>query len=150
MLFRSNVAIGILDANIGAYEIWANSVISTIDANVAAANINIATNAQNIATNTTNISNNAANIAAANSAISVLQTQVYANANVASYLTSQGITAYGDTNVKTLLTNNLGSTPIFTSGNVNVGNMAIGAALQIHGTDNSISTTNGKIGRAHV
>ena len=61
------------------------------------------------------ITNINANITAANSAIATLQTQVYSNSNVTSYL----------------------------AGNISVGNLAVGTAFKISGTDNNITTTNG-------
>ena len=69
--------------------------------------------------------------------VSILSTvapsSTYSNANVASYLVANPPTGtYSNTNVTALL-----------SGNISTGNINIGSAFQLHGLDNSITTTNG-------
>ena len=77
-------SINTINANIGAYETWANTSISTINSNIGSYQTWANANA---ASQTTSINTINANVSAANSAIATLQTQVYSNANVASYLT---------------------------------------------------------------
>jgi hypothetical protein len=80
------------------------------------------------------------NVTAANAVIAThttwlgnLQANVYSNANVASYLVANPQAGtYSNTNVTAYL-----------AGNVTTGNLNIGPALQIHGSDYSISTANG-------
>ncbi len=97
----ANTAVTLLDANIGAYEIYANTAITSVDANLGAfetyANASIASiNANvgayetwanaNISSLYTSITNTDANLAAANTAIVTLQSEVYSNTNVSAYL----------------------------------------------------------------
>lgn len=105
--------ISALEANVGAYQLWANANIGSYqqwsNANVGAyqlwANANLATQTTNYnilyanvgayetyananaATQASYINTINANVSAANSAIATLRTQVYSNANVTSYLT---------------------------------------------------------------
>ena len=60
--------------------------ITSADANLGTATTNITTLFSNAATQSASINNTNANVAAANAAILTLQTQVYADSNVAAYL----------------------------------------------------------------
>lgn len=61
--------LGTLDANVGAYEIWANGALAGLNANITAANVAWQANA-----------------AYQQSQITVLQSEVYSNANVVAFL----------------------------------------------------------------
>ena len=113
-----------LDANVGAYESWANASIQSTNANITAAN-------SVIAMQTTWLGN--------------LQANVYSNTNVASYIAGN-ITAG-----RIFISNSYTSTSYTTgalqvAGGVGIaGNLYIGSnASPYNGTYNS------KIGRAHV
>ena len=110
----ANATIQTISANLGAYETWANGRISTLDANLGTATTNITTLFSNAATQATQINTINANVAAANAVIATLQTQVYSNANVASYL------------------------PTY-SGNLNPGNVVISGNLTVNGTTTSVN-----------
>jgi hypothetical protein len=113
-------SIDLLNANIGSYQIWSNSNASTQSTSIDTINANIGAyqtwaNA-NAATQSTNIDSINANVSAANIAIETLQTQVYSNANVASYLT------------------------VF-NGNVNAGNVSVSGNLHIDFISPNVSST---------
>ena len=98
-----------LYANVGAYETWANANLATQTTNLNTLNANVGAyetwaNA-NASSQASSINSINANVTAANTAIATLQTQVYSNANVASYLT------------------------VF-NGNVNAGNVSISGNLK--------------------
>lgn len=86
----ANSTIQTTNANIGAYQTWANTnaaiqttSINTVNANIGAYQTWANTNA---ASQTTSINALRANITAANVEIATLQTQVYSNVNAAAYL----------------------------------------------------------------
>ena len=80
----ANAAISTVTNNL----VGANAAISTVTNNLVGANAAIATNTNNLAGANAAITTNRNNLAGANAAIATLQTQVYANANVATYLPS--------------------------------------------------------------
>ena len=88
--------IATLNANLGAYETWANASIASINANVTAANLAIGSLQSNAAVQETEISELRANITAANVNIATLNANVgayetWANASIAS--TNANVTA---------------------------------------------------------
>jgi uncharacterized coiled-coil protein SlyX len=86
----ANSAISTLQSNVST--LFSNAAVQAtwlgnLDANLGTATTNITTLFSNAATQATSINLLNANVSAANAAIATLQTQVYSNANVASYLT---------------------------------------------------------------
>lgn len=89
-IIAANSAISVLQSNVttlfGNAEVQA-VWLGNLDANLGTATTNITTLFSNAAIQSTAIDDINANVIAANTAIAILQTQVYSNANVASYLT---------------------------------------------------------------
>ena len=87
-LFASNASLAVISANLGAYELYANSSISAINANVTAANVEIGNLRANITAANSTIQTLSANVGAyetwANISFNSLASN--ANANVAAYL----------------------------------------------------------------
>jgi len=100
-----------LSANLGAYQTYANTNVQSTSANLGAYQTYANANA---ATQTTTSNSLRANITAANVNIATLQTQVYANANVAAYLP--------------IYAGNINSGNIVATGNITVSNSIIPSA----------------------
>ena len=95
----AGTTIHVASATVNGIDVYANlsatsanvanlqSVTTALDANLGTATTNITTLFSNAATQTTLINTINANVGAANTAIATLQSQVYSNANAASYLT---------------------------------------------------------------
>jgi len=83
-LSGANAAISTINGNVAG----ANAAISSLTGSISGANAAIATTNNNLAGANAAIATHTNNIAGANAAILVLQGQVYANANVATYLPS--------------------------------------------------------------
>jgi hypothetical protein len=81
-LSSTSANVATLQSNAAVQATW----LGNLDANLGTATTNITTLFSNAATQATSIDYINANVTAANTAIATLQTQVYSNANVASYL----------------------------------------------------------------
>ena len=157
----ANSAISLLNANIGSFYTYANSSLQTINANIGSfytyANSSLQTINANVGAYetyaNTNIGYINANVTAANLNIATLQTQVYANANVAAYLptyagnvasanlTTGNIRASGNISSLNTLTG-----AVYSTGNVTTNSNLVGNSVII----NAYSTQSSVFGNTNV
>ena len=156
----ANAAIVTTNANLGAYQTYANAnaasqqtSINSINANVTAANLTISTLSANVGAYETwanaAISSTNANVTAANAAIVTLNAnlgafETYANATFA----TGGSSNYGNTNVAAYLSSGLVSTNIVTTANVNANNIT--ATSNVNATYMNATTFYGNLIAANV
>jgi len=144
----ANSAIQTLNANVGAYEIYANANIGTITNNITSINANVAAaNAAILGLQTgsgfATTAQLSANVNAANSAIQLL------GANVGSYETWANLTFtnYANSNVSSYLSSGTDSTIIGVLGNITAANSAIvSIQANITAANSAIQTLNANVG----
>ena len=119
----------------------ANAAISSLTGSISGANAAIATINGNVAGANAAINTNTNNLAGANAAIATLQTQVYANANVAAYLASfSGTVRAGNITVTGSISDANGNVR-----NLPVVNKSTGYTLQASDAGNLVSISSGNV-----
>ena len=123
------VSINSINANIGAYETWANSRITTLDANLGTATTNITTLFSNAATQATTLNTHDANLGTATTNITTLFSNAATQATTLN--THDANLGTATTNITTLFSNAATQVTSINSINANIGAYEIYANANI-------------------